>query len=61
MSLVEILKSLPKLYKLGFLKKDSPTQAKITETLTNVEKIKQSKIHPIEVFIYMKNFEKVGK
>ncbi|KAJ8949561.1 hypothetical protein NQ318_016192 [Aromia moschata] len=58
MSLPEVLQVLPKLYKLGFLKKDTPTQAQINETLTNVEKVKASGVHPIEVFIAMKNFEK---
>lgn len=61
MSLSEVLQALPKLYKLGFLKKDTPTQALINETLTNVEKVKASGIHPLEVFIHMKNFEKGGK
>ncbi|KAJ8972271.1 hypothetical protein NQ317_018298 [Molorchus minor] len=61
MSLIEILQSLPKLYKLGFLKRDTPTQALINETLTNTEGIEISRIHPIEVFIFMKLFEKGGK
>ncbi|CAG9823714.1 unnamed protein product [Phaedon cochleariae] len=61
MSLSEILQVLPKLYKLGFLKKDAPTQTIVNESLTNVAKVKDSGIHPIEVFIHMKNFEKGGK
>lgn len=61
MSLQDILNSLPKLYKLGFLKKDSPNQNLINQILADRHKIKASGIHPIEVFIYMKNFEKGGK
>lgn len=61
MSLKEVLPTLTKLYKLGFLKKDSPILAIVTEVLTNGEKIKLSGIHPLEVFIYMKNFERGGK
>ncbi|KAG5886474.1 hypothetical protein JTB14_026734 [Gonioctena quinquepunctata] len=61
MTVSDILQVLPKLYKLGFLKKDAPTQAIVNETLTNTQKVKASGIHPIEVFIHMKNFEKGGK
>ncbi|XP_057669695.1 RNA-binding protein RO60 isoform X1 [Diorhabda carinulata] len=61
MSLKEVLPTLTKLYKLGFLKKDSPILARVTEILTNGDKIKSSGIHPLEVFIYMKNFERGGK
>ncbi|CAG9865364.1 unnamed protein product [Phyllotreta striolata] len=61
MSLADVLNSMPKLYKLGFLKKDSPIQSKIAELLTNSDTIKSSNVHPMEVFIHMKNFEKGGK
>nr|XP_023012996.1 60 kDa SS-A/Ro ribonucleoprotein-like [Leptinotarsa decemlineata] len=61
MTISDILQALPKLYKLGFLKKDAPTQTIVNENLTNSLKIKASHIHPIEVFIHMKNFEKGGK
>ncbi|KAJ8927403.1 hypothetical protein NQ314_020183 [Rhamnusium bicolor] len=40
MSLSEVLRSLPKLYKLGFLKRDTPTQILINGFLTNAEKNK---------------------
>lgn len=61
MNLQDILQCLPKLYKLGFLKRDTPTQMLINEMITNPQKIKASGIHPIEVFVHMKNFEKGGK
>lgn len=61
MTLQDILQCLIKLYKLGFLKKDTPTQTYVNKCLTDESKIKSSGIHPIEVFIQMKNFEKGGK
>lgn len=61
LSVQDILKLLPKLYKLGHLKASTPTQSKIVEVLTSPEQIKAHQIHPIEVFIHMKNYEKGGR
>lgn len=61
MSYSELLHVLPRLYRRGFLKKDTPTHAQINEILSNAQKVKASGIHPLEVFIHMKNFEKGGK
>ncbi|CAH1980455.1 unnamed protein product [Acanthoscelides obtectus] len=61
MPLSEVLYILPKLYKLGFLKKETPTLSRINEALNSSDRVRASGIHPIEVFIHMKNFEKGGK
>ncbi|XP_072381428.1 RNA-binding protein RO60 [Diabrotica undecimpunctata] len=61
MSIKEILQMLPKLYKYGFLKKDKSFYVKVSEILTTSSKVIECGIHPIEVFIQMKNFESGGK
>nr|CAI5834756.1 unnamed protein product [Callosobruchus analis] len=61
MHLSEVLHVLPKLYKLGFLKKETPTLSRINEALNSSDRVRASGVHPIEVFILMKNFEKGGK
>nr|CAH7755766.1 unnamed protein product [Callosobruchus chinensis] len=61
MQLSEVLHILPKLYKLGFLKKETPTLSRINEALNSSDRVRASGLHPIEVFIHMKNFEKGGK
>ncbi|XP_044262085.1 60 kDa SS-A/Ro ribonucleoprotein-like [Tribolium madens] len=57
----EILQCLYRFYKFGFFKAGSQFQSKICEALSDAEKIKKCNLHPIEVFIYLKFFEKGGK
>ncbi|RZC34440.1 TROVE domain containing protein [Asbolus verrucosus] len=57
----EVLQCLYKFYKLGFLKSGSQFQGIVIEALTNADKIKKCNLHPVEVFIYLKFFEKGGK
>ncbi|CAH0559179.1 unnamed protein product [Brassicogethes aeneus] len=61
MSIRDILKSLPKLYRLGFLKQNLEVYKIIVACLTDAEKIKKDQIFPLEIFIALKNFEKGGK
>ncbi|XP_025830389.1 60 kDa SS-A/Ro ribonucleoprotein-like [Agrilus planipennis] len=57
----ELTAALPKLYKLGFLKANTTFQTKVVEAITNANTLKSSKIHPVQVFIRLRNFEKGGK
>ncbi|EEZ97483.1 RNA-binding protein RO60 isoform X2 [Tribolium castaneum] len=57
----EVLQCLYRFYKFGFFKAGSQFQAKICEALSDAEKIKKCNLHPVEVFIYLKFFEKGGK
>lgn len=61
MPLMDILQALPRLYRWGFLKKDSVTLAKVLEAITSPERVKASGIHPLQIFIFLKNFERGGK
>ncbi|KAF2878887.1 hypothetical protein ILUMI_27278 [Ignelater luminosus] len=57
----DLIVSLPKLLKLGFLKEGEPCLAKITEIFSNEAVIKDSNIHPVEVFIGLMDYLKYGK
>ncbi|GJQ86352.1 hypothetical protein Trydic_g9046 [Trypoxylus dichotomus] len=60
LSLSELILSLPKLYRMGFLK-PGPIQTKVIEILCNNEAVRASNLHPVEFYIGLKNFEKGGK
>ncbi|XP_076267705.1 RNA-binding protein Ro60-like [Rhynchophorus ferrugineus] len=61
MTIQEILTCLEKLYKLNLLKPKANVSIYLTDLFTNSEKVKSSKIDPMEVFIFMKRLEKGGK
>lgn len=46
---------------MGLLKQGTVVHNEIVDFLSNCEKIKDSQIHPVDVFIGLKNFEKGGK
>lgn len=56
----ELIMLLPRLSKCDFLQKNSKIQVKIIEAL-NTNAVKTSRIHPLEIFIALKNFEKGGR
>ncbi|KAI4458799.1 60 kda ribonucleoprotein ssa/ro [Holotrichia oblita] len=60
LSLSELIASLPKLYKMSFLKA-GPLQTKIIDILCNNEIVRASNLHPAEIYIGLKNLEKGGK
>ncbi|KRT80103.1 hypothetical protein AMK59_7522 [Oryctes borbonicus] len=60
LSLNDLIASLPKLYRMGFLK-SGPIQTKIIDIFCNNEAIRASNLHPVEFYIGLKNFEKGGK
>lgn len=49
------------MFKYGFLRSNTPIQTRIIQALTDIDKVKASKIYPEEVFIGIRNFEKGGK
>ncbi|KAL1491591.1 hypothetical protein ABEB36_012166 [Hypothenemus hampei] len=61
MTIQQILPCLLKLYRLNLLKSGTTISNHITDLFTNPEKVKSSSIHPIQVFTFMKKFEKGGK
>lgn len=61
LSIQEIITLLPRLHKYSFLKQDSLIQKTIVELLKDKKKIQLSGIHPVEIFIALRNFEKGGK
>ncbi|KAF5287674.1 hypothetical protein FQA39_LY15774 [Lamprigera yunnana] len=61
LSVTDLLLHLTKLYNLGFLKDNLELHTKVIEILQNAERIRSSKIHPVEVFIRLRNFQKGGK
>lgn len=61
LSLNELISYLPRLYKRGFLKANTSFKTKVVAVLTDADKINSSRIHPIEIFIGLRNFEKGGK
>ncbi|XP_017775664.1 PREDICTED: 60 kDa SS-A/Ro ribonucleoprotein-like [Nicrophorus vespilloides] len=61
MDLKDVIRNLVKFYKLYLLKLESSFCTKLIDILTNEEKIKQSKLQPLDVFIALKLFENGGK
>ncbi|CAG9769574.1 unnamed protein product [Ceutorhynchus assimilis] len=61
MSIQQILPCIEKLHKLHLIKPETTIRNHLSDLLTSPEKVKASKIHPIEVFTYMKRLEKGGK
>lgn len=61
LSIQDLITSLPKLYRKGFLKQGNPVHDRTVDILSGCEKIKDSQIHPVNVFIGLKDFEKGGK
>ncbi|KAL3279189.1 hypothetical protein HHI36_016702 [Cryptolaemus montrouzieri] len=59
--LLELLRLLPKFHRLGLLKANSSVHNKVVKELSSLERIRESKIDPMAVFICMKDFEKGGK
>jgi hypothetical protein len=57
----EVLQCLFRFYKWGFIKANSEFHEKTNRMLVDAHKITQCNLHPIEVFIYLKFFEKGGK
>lgn len=61
LDLKTVIVVLPLMFKYGFLKPNSPLQNIIVQALTDVERVKSSKVYPEEVFVGLRNFEKGGK
>ncbi|XP_046829031.1 60 kDa SS-A/Ro ribonucleoprotein-like [Vespa crabro] len=61
MDLHTLLSNLQRIHNLGLLKTDAPAVEKIIDEITNKERLSSSNVHPIFVYIILKNYENSGK
>lgn len=61
MDLHTLLSNLQRIHNLGLLKANAPAVEKIIDEITNKERLASSNIHPIFVYIILKNYEHSGK
>ncbi|CAH4015880.1 unnamed protein product [Pieris brassicae] len=61
MPLQQVLHNIQRIHNMGFLTESSTTTAILCSLLTNNDKIKASKVTPIEVFIIVSNYERNSK
>ncbi|KAK2579568.1 hypothetical protein KPH14_010864 [Odynerus spinipes] len=61
MDLHTLLNNLQRIHNLGLLNPDNPAVEKIIDEITNEERLSRDNIHPIFVYITLKNYENCGK